>query len=83
MKVSLSTHAIKDIRALDPIIRQRVVKKIEDIEHDRAVPEPLAGELAGIWKVYVGLKWRILLEVSPDHKTALIIRVAPRRESYR
>ena len=38
---------------------------------------------SGLWKVYVGLKWRILLEISPDQQTALIVKVAPRRDAYR
>jgi len=81
--VSLSQRALKEIKALDPAIRQRVARKIEDIEQDRAKAEPLTGDLSGLWKVYVGLRWRILLEISPDHQTAIIVKVAPRRESYR
>jgi mRNA-degrading endonuclease RelE of RelBE toxin-antitoxin system len=83
MIVSLSPRALKDIKDLDPVIRQRVARKIEDIQQDRAKPEPLTGDLAGFWKVYVGLRWRILLEISPDYQTAIIVKVAPRRESYR
>ena len=83
MIVSLSTRAFKDIKDLDPVIRQRVMRKIDDIEQDRVKPEPLTGDMAGLWKVYVGLRWRILLEISPDLKTAIIVKVAPRREAYR
>lgn len=83
MIVFLSPRALKDIKDLDPVIRQRVVRKIEDIEKDKAKPEPLTGDMAGLWKVYVGLRWRILLEISADHQVAEIVKVAPRRESYR
>jgi mRNA-degrading endonuclease RelE of RelBE toxin-antitoxin system len=83
MIVSLSTRAVKDIRDLDPVTRQRVVRKIDDIEQDRVKPEPLTGDMAGLWKVYVGLRWRILLEISPDLNTAIIVKVAPRRKAYR
>ena len=83
MIVSLSPRALKDIKELDPAIRQRVARKIEDIQEGKAKPESLTGDLAGLWKVYVGLRWRILLEISPDHQTAVIVKVAPRRESYR
>ena len=83
MIVSLSPRALKDIKELDPAIRKRVVRKIEDIEQERTKPEPLLGDLSGLWKVYVGLRWRILLEISSDHQTAVIVKVAPRRESYR
>ena len=71
MIVSLSPRAMKDMKALDPAVRLRVVRKIEDIEQNRVNPEPLIGDMAGLWKVYVGLRWRIL-----------IVKVAPRREVY-
>ena len=83
MIVAFSPHALKDIKNLDLVVRRRVAQKIEDIQADRARLEPLAGELSGLWKVYVGLKWRILLEISPDQQTALIVKVAPRRDAYR
>ena len=55
MIVTFSPHALKDIKNLDLVVRRRVAQKIEDIQADRARLEPLAGELSGLWKVYVGL----------------------------
>ena len=83
MIVSLSPRALKDIRALDLVVQRRVAQRIEDIKDDKAKPEPLTGDLSGLWEVYVGLKWRILLEISPDQQAALIVKVAPRRDAYR
>ena len=82
MKVLLTEQARKDLMKIDPEIRRRFAKKIDDIREDRVEIAFLKGEPPR-WKVRVGPKWRILLELSDDRNTATITNCGPRREIYR
>ena len=82
MKVLLSDQAHKDLLKLDPEIRRRFFKKIEDIQNDRVEFAALKGQPPR-WKVRVGPRWRILLDLSEDRQTVTITNCGPRRDIYR
>ncbi len=82
MRVLLTDQAEKDLLKLDPEIRRRFVKKIEDMRQDRVEIASLQGEPPR-WKVRVGPKWRILLYLSEDRQTVTITNCGPRRDIYR
>jgi mRNA interferase RelE/StbE len=47
------------------------------------VTKPLTGELEGRRSGYVGIAFRVLVEVDESHRVVWVIRVAHRADAYR
>jgi mRNA interferase RelE/StbE len=69
VKVEWTEEAIKDLQKLDKIIAQRILKKVDWVSYnfEHIIPEPLSGELKGLFKIRVG-DWRIIYTIEKDIK---------------
>ena len=74
-------RAVKDIRALDAVIRKRLKKAFEQLERHpfRQAKKLVKSQVAGEYRVRVG-NYRIIFDV--DGATLTILRVQHRREVY-
>ena len=82
VNVEWTEGAIKDLEKLDRQVAQRILKRVAWFSNNfkMVVPEPLAGEFKGAFKLRVG-EWRVIYTVEGE---AIIIRfVGHRREIYR
>jgi mRNA interferase RelE/StbE len=83
-QVEFLLGAVEDLKKLDKLVAQRVVKKVRWLAEnfDTAVPEPLSGQFKGAYKLRVG-DWRVIYSVPHKKRLITIHLVGHRREIYR
>jgi mRNA interferase RelE/StbE len=79
--VSIRKSAQREIRSLDHLIRERVIKALRTLQD----PRPsgclkLAGS-SNLWRIRVG-DWRILYEISDNEREVSILGVRHRSRAY-
>ncbi len=71
----------RDLKKIDRVQVDRILKKIEDELPEKAETFPvLTGKFSGLRKFRIG-DFRIIYSITGD--TALILRIGHRREAYR
>ncbi|HME21175.1 MAG TPA: type II toxin-antitoxin system RelE/ParE family toxin [Acetobacteraceae bacterium] len=81
--VRYAREAERDIDALDPQVRQRILLAIGNLARDpRSAPNVKAMKGANGYRLRVG-DWRVIYTLHDDVLVVLIVRVAHRREAYR
>jgi len=80
-KVEWEKEALDDLQKIDKPILKRILNKISWFSQhfDNITPEPLSGDLAGMFKVRVG-DWRIVYTIK--NEVIVIQAVGHRREIY-
>jgi len=79
-EVVLTRRARKDLDALDPPVRARILEKLGDLQDD-----PLRGATRltdarlGTYRIRVG-DWRIIFDLDDD--TVVVLRIGHRRQIY-
>ena len=83
-QVRFLDEAIKDLRRLDATVRQRILKRIQwlALHFDMVIPEPLKGDLAGLYKLRAG-DFRVLYQVIPEEQVLVVHLIGHRRDIYR
>ncbi|HHT9153250.1 MAG TPA: type II toxin-antitoxin system RelE family toxin [Candidatus Hypogeohydataceae bacterium YC40] len=83
-KVELTPDAFKELSQLDPVIAQRICKKIGWLSKnfEFVVPEPLKGNLEGAYKLRVGA-WRVIYDVDTKCKLIRIHLIGHRKDIYK
>ncbi len=83
-QVEFLPAAVENLRKLDKIVAQRVLRKVRWLAKNfgAAVPEPLSGDLKGAYKLRVG-DWRVIYSVARRKKLISIHLVGHRREVYK
>jgi len=81
-RVEFTARAARDLKRLDPPVRQRVYDALERLTS----AEP-AGDVTRLkgrdeWRLRVG-DWRALFQRAPDIRTLFVLRVLPRGRAYR
>ena len=82
--VRLATSARRDIKRLDPPIRERVLNAIDGLRTQPPAGDikRLAGQEPPEWRLRVG-EWRVRFARDPATRTVVIQRVLPRGRAYR
>ena len=82
VKVEWTEKAITDLEKLDKFVAQRILRKVTWFANnfERAILEPLAGDLKGIFKLRAG-DWRVLYTV--EDGTIVIQLIGHRRDIYK
>jgi mRNA interferase RelE/StbE len=82
-RVELTRTAQRDLRRLDPPVRQRVNSALVALAEDPQGNTSLR-KLTGRreTRLRVG-DWRVLLMLDPEPRTILVLRVLPRGRAYR
>lgn len=79
--VAIERRATRDLRRLDPPVRDRIVATIE-----RLAADPAAADLRQLTgrpqsRLRVG-DWRVILQLDPNAQRIIICRVLPRGRAY-
>ncbi len=84
--VEISAFAERQLRKLDPPVRQRLLDwlddRIEGCKNPRHFGEPLKGGKLGLWRYRVG-DYRIIGDIGDDRLVVLALAIGHRREVYR
>lgn len=77
-------EAVEDLAGLDRPIAQRIFDKMHWLAEnfERVTPEPLRGELGGLYKFRVG-SYRVLYTIDRAHRRITVHLVGHRRDVYR
>ncbi len=83
--VRITASAGRAIARMDPKVVDAVLAFIDGplTDNPMRVTKPLTGELEGKRSGYVGIAYRVLIEVDEDQRTVWVIRVAHRADAYR
>lgn len=86
-QIDFAESATKQLRKLDSVIAQRILKFLRDrvahLDDPRSIGEALRGkELGTFWKYRVG-DWRIIANIDDGVMLITVIRLGNRREVYR
>jgi mRNA interferase RelE/StbE len=81
-RVEITPPARRDLRRLDPPVRQRILDAL-----DRLVADPLTGHVIKLQgrkehRLRVG-DWRVILQLDPEQLAVYVLRVLPRGRAYR
>lgn len=78
-KVEWEKEALDDLQKIDKPIVKRILNKISWFSHhfDNITPEPLSGDMAGLFKIRVG-DWKVVYTI----EKIIIKAVGHRREIY-
>ncbi len=83
-RVDFTRNAQRDLRRLDPQIRQRLLAGIKGLRLDP--PQGDIKRLAGVdpaeWRLRIG-DWRVRFTIDPNQHHVIIKRVLPRGRAYR
>lgn len=81
-KVEWEKEALDDLQKIDKPIVRRILNKISWFSQhfDNITPEPLSGDMAGLFKLRVG-DWRVVYTIEKD--MIIIKAVGHRREVYK
>lgn len=81
--VEYEPEAIADLENLSHVVQARIVSKINWLAEnfDQITSEPLAGNLAGFYKLRVG-DYRVIYDFNHDKKIIIIDQIGHRREIY-
>ena len=81
--VRLASAARRDIKRLDPPVRERIVTALEGLRAQAPTGDlkRLAGEPPE-WRLRIG-DWRVRFTRDPDERVVVIQRVLPRGRAYR
>jgi mRNA interferase RelE/StbE len=80
-KIAFKKSVARDLKKIDRDQVDRILSKIEDELPEKAEAFPvLSGKFSGLRKFRVG-EYRVIFSIIGD--TALILRIAHRREAYR
>lgn len=77
-------EAVEDLSRLDRPIARRIFDKMQWLAEnfEQVTPEPLRGELSGLYKLRVG-PYRVLYTVDRAYRCIRVHLVAHRRDVYR
>ena len=83
-EIEVRSGAMKDLRSLDRVVAERILKKLDWIKEnfDFIVPEPLSGEFKGLFKLRVG-SYRVLYTYDRRQELITVHLIGHRREIYR
>jgi mRNA interferase RelE/StbE len=81
VSIEWTEGAIKDLGKLDKPVAQRILRRLTWFSKNfqGIVPEPLAGEFRGMFKLRIG-NWRVVYTV--EEKAIVIQFIGHRREIY-
>lgn len=76
--------AVRDLRKLDANQGRRIVERLQWLADnlDGIRPEPLTGDLSGLYKFRVG-DYRVIYEIARQEQRILIHTVGHRRDVYK
>jgi mRNA interferase RelE/StbE len=86
-RIEFSPLAEKNLRQLDRLVAQRILKflheRVARLDNPRAIGEALKGSKLGeFWKYRVG-DYRIIAHIDDGAVRVIVVRVGNRREIYR
>ncbi len=83
--VTITAPASRAIGRMDPKVVDAVLAFIDGplADSPMRVTKPLTGELVGKRSGYVGIAFRVLVEVDESQRTVWVLRVAHRADVYR
>lgn len=83
--IEVSEKAVRALRKMDKQTARRIRDELEEIaklEDPRSRGKALVGNLAGLWRYWVG-DYRIICDIEGGRLVILVVDVAHRREVYR
>lgn len=84
-KIEFFTTAIKQLRELDKMSRQRILTYLDRVvlrlDNPRDAGIALKGNLNGLWRYRVG-DYRIICEIHDDKFLVCVVRIGHRRSIY-
>ncbi len=83
-QVEFRQEGLDDLRRLDRAVAPANPQQVEvvDASFDHIIPQPLTGELQGLFKLRVG-DYRIIYSVNSEQSLIVVHLVGHRREIYR
>ncbi len=82
--IRILEEASRELARLDKPVGRRIVERINWLSEklNDIRPEPLRGDLIGLYKFRIG-DYRVIYEIVHDEKTIVIHAIGHRREIYR
>ena len=77
--IDYSSEAERALEKLDKAVKIQILKKIEHLQENPELGEPLSNVLKGKWRLHIG-KWRIIYTVSENCVT--IAKIGHRKGVY-
>ncbi|MFZ4558425.1 MAG: type II toxin-antitoxin system RelE family toxin [Pseudanabaena sp.] len=81
--VNFERESIDDLDGISPVLRVRILKKIEwlSVNFEKISALPLTGQWTGFYKLRVG-DYRVIYEFDIENQLIFITRIGHRKEIY-
>ena len=83
-RAEFSPEALGDLASLDSVVARRIFAKVSWLgeNFENLVPEPLSGDLRGLFKLRVG-SYRVIYSVDSSEHFIYVHMIGHRRDIYR
>ncbi|MBN2492995.1 MAG: type II toxin-antitoxin system RelE/ParE family toxin [Deltaproteobacteria bacterium] len=85
-RIELDPRALQELEKIDRQHQERIVSflrtRLEPLEDQRSIGQPLKGHLRQLWKYRLG-DFRLICDIQDDVIRILVLRIGHRREVYR
>ena len=84
-KIEFSDTAVKQLKKLDKVPRQQILKYIKEtilhLDNPRLQGKPLKGNLGGLWRYRLG-NYRIVCKICDNKLLICVLKIGHRRDIY-
>ena len=79
--VVISDEAKRFINKLDNFVKERIIKKFEDLENNPRLGKVLTANLSGFWSLRIG-KYRAIYEIIDKKLIVVVVSIDHRKKVY-
>lgn len=78
-KIILENPAEKFFKKLDKSTKERIAKKLFELEENPELGKPLTGNLSGLWSLRIG-DYRALYQIRHNELVILVLKIGHRKD---
>lgn len=79
--IILESPAEKFFKRLDKVNQIKIREKLRELENNPQLGIPLAGNLAGLWKLRIG-DYQAIYQIINQELIVLVLKIGPRKNIY-
>ena len=80
-EIFFQPSAERFLKKIDNNLKERIIKKIEELSFNPRIGIPLTGNLSGLWKLRIG-DYRAIYQIFEDKVIISVLKIGHRKNVY-